>query len=234
MKENPDINKIISYIALRRAVGILGIALPFVLVIGSVMISDCDKIQSSISLYYHTVMRNMLVGTLCGVALFMFSYRGYDIRDRIAGILTCIFALGAAFFPTIMEASEFIPGCNIKPLKSNALVSTIHFVSATLFFLALSYFSLFLFTRTTDKNKENYTPEKKKRNKIYRTCGCIMLACIFLIALWFFVIKKKYPEFDNYRPVFWLETIALFAFGISWLVKGEVIWKDKEKEIVKE
>jgi hypothetical protein len=29
------------------------------------------------------------------------------------------------------------------------------------------------------------------------------------------------------KPVFWLESIAVVAFGISWLVKGEAIFKDQ-------
>ena len=27
-------------------------------------------------------------------------------------------------------------------------------------------------------------------------------------------------------PVFWIETLGLFAFAFSWLVKGEVLLKD--------
>jgi hypothetical protein len=29
-----------------------------------------------------------------------------------------------------------------------------------------------------------------------------------------------------FNPVFWLETIAILAFGVSWLTKGEAILKD--------
>jgi hypothetical protein len=28
-------------------------------------------------------------------------------------------------------------------------------------------------------------------------------------------------------PVFWLETVALWAFGVSWFVKGETVFTDK-------
>ena len=78
---------LISYLYLRKAVGFLGLALPIVLVLGSVLVSNCDEIQSSISDYYHTLMRDVLVGTLCGIALFLFTYKGYDKRDNIAGTL---------------------------------------------------------------------------------------------------------------------------------------------------
>ncbi len=55
-----------------------------------------------------------------------------------------------------------------------------------------------------------------------------MLLCIALIALYWTVLEKKYPGLDDMHPVFWLESIALWAFGISWIVKGEIILKDKE------
>lgn len=30
-----------------------------------------------------------------------------------------------------------------------------------------------------------------------------------------------------YRPIFALETLAVIAFGLSWIVKGEAILKDE-------
>jgi len=32
---------------------------------------------------------------------------------------------------------------------------------------------------------------------------------------------------ERYAPIFWLEGIAVIAFGVSWLTKGEAILKDK-------
>ena len=29
------------------------------------------------------------------------------------------------------------------------------------------------------------------------------------------------------RPIFWLEVVGLVAFGFSWLVKGETLWRDR-------
>jgi len=36
-----------------------------------------------------------------------------------------------------------------------------------------------------------------------------------------------------YNPLFWLETLAILAFGVSWIVKGEAILKDEVKEVRK-
>ncbi len=218
-------NLVISYLTLRRSIGILALTLPFILLIGSIVCGGCEEIQQSISGYYHTAMRNVLVGVLCAVALFLFSYRGYELRDNIAGDLAALFALGVAFFPTSSICP--LPNCNIAPVFEIKIISTLHFVSATLFFLTLSYFSLVLFTKS-NVDKKNIKQPKKNRDFVYKVCGYIMLSCIGLIAFYFFVLDEKYIA--QYNPVFWLETIALMAFGFSWLTKGEVLWIDVAEE----
>ncbi|MHC1705386.1 MAG: hypothetical protein AB9846_15880 [Tenuifilaceae bacterium] len=51
---------IISYKALRRLIGILGILLPVICIIGGFWFAK-DPVQQSISLYYYTNMRDFLV-----------------------------------------------------------------------------------------------------------------------------------------------------------------------------
>ncbi|MEX0988668.1 MAG: hypothetical protein WD052_14415 [Bacteroidales bacterium] len=212
--------KLISYLTLRRAVGILGVAFPIVLVTGSILIGNCDEVQSSISAYYHTMMRNIFVGLLCAIALFLYAYKGYNKADSIAGNLGCIFALGVAFFPT--SITEPLSACIPEPVENN-IISTIHFASAAGLFLVLSFFSIVLFTKKGD----NPTKMKIKRNMLFRICGYIMLASIGLIALYSgFSSNKRVASFQEYDPIFWLETLALWAFGLSWLVKGRTIMTD--------
>jgi hypothetical protein len=55
---------VISYLLLRKVIGILGFTLPFILSIGAYLISRTG-IQSSLSSYYYTDMRNVFVGVLC-------------------------------------------------------------------------------------------------------------------------------------------------------------------------
>ena len=56
-----------------------------------------------------------------------------------------------------------------------------------------------------------------------------MILCVVLLALYFFFLKEKYPQLTEYNTVFWLESIALWAFGTSWLVKGQLVMKDRPK-----
>jgi hypothetical protein len=213
---------VISYQTLRKAVGVLGMLLPVVLAAGAPLFSNCPFIQESISDYYYTNMGNVFVGTLCAVGLFLFSYNGYDRRDMIASKLACIFALGVAFWPTTGPDAGSV--CNILQRNSNSWANTIHHISAALFFTTLAYFSLFLFT----KSSGHPTSNKKKRNKVYKVCGYIILACILLLFL-YFKVPLLQSWWAGYKPVFILETISLWAFGISWLTKGEFILKDKQR-----
>lgn len=203
---------VISYLTLRKAIGFLGLFLPLILVIGGWIETGHPGVEPSISDYYYTNMRNGFVGVMAAVALFLYAYLGYDAVDRIAGNLGCIFALGVAFFPTTPE------------LQDPDLTGTLHFVFAVLFFATLVFFSLFLFTRT--RNVHQMTARKKTRNTVYHICGYIMIACILSMALYFFVFENKYPWLDQAHPVFFLESLALVAFGVSWLVKGGFILKD--------
>ncbi len=206
METNNKESLVISYLTLRIVVGVLGVTLPIILVLGSLIFREDEIIQRSISMYYYTHMRNALVGILCAVALFLFSYKGYDYKDNIAGHFAGIFALLVAFCPAEGSYSRII-----------------HLVSAVLFFLTLVYFSLFLFTKGSDSPSE----QKILRNKIYKICGFIILACVVLLILFFVLPQNFRDRLSDYKPLFWLESLALWAFGCSWLIKGEFLFKDE-------
>lgn len=201
--------KTYSYLALRKAVGWIGILLPFVLALGVIIDSGKSDLIPSISHYYYSVMGDVFVGAICAVALFMFFYCGYDKRDDRAGNIAGFFAIGLALFPT----TQFHP---------TELIGYIHFACAAIFFLTLSYYSLFLFTLTVEGEKPK--GRKLARNRIYITCGVIMIACLIAIAIYSFVTDDT----TKTRFIFWAESIALVAFGISWLTKGETIFQDTE------
>ena len=219
-KQKPD-SLIIHYLTLRKSVGILGIFLPFVLVFGVKLLSKCNIIQDSISDYYYTKMGHYMTGTLCAVSLFLFSYKGYGPKDYWAGKAASLFALGVAFFP----CSNYQPlsACKVLQLKGDDTINIIHFTAAALLFLTLSFFSLILFT----KGAQHPTKRKLQRNVIYRICGIIIILCILLIFL-YSVIPTLHNTFKDYKPIFWLEFLALEAFGFSWLTKGQALLPDKK------
>jgi hypothetical protein len=210
--KNSDL--VISYLTLRRAVGAIGMGLPFVLVTGSVVIRywcpcSCSApsaiLQDSISDYYGTPLRNLFVGLLFAVALFMFSYKGYE-NDHVAGKLASAFAVLVALFPTT------------SPCR---WIRSVHALSAASLFSVFAVFSWFLFTKTDQSTPR---PEKLERNRVYRFCGAGIAACIVSIGL--YSLLPDDTPLASLRPVFWLETLALELFGVSWATKGEVWLKD--------
>lgn len=209
---------LISYMTLRKLVGILGIILPFVLVFGAKLIFNNSSIESSISYYYHTGMRDVFVGCMVGIGMFFFSYKGPEKIDGIMGNLSGLFATGLALFPTT---------ASVELGSGSLLIGRIHFTLATLFFLSLAYFSLFLFTKS--KPDQLPTAQKLVRNKVYKICGFIMLLCLLCIFLYFQFLEERYQALKELKPVFWLESIALWAFGLSWITKGEMILGDLEQ-----
>lgn len=212
---------VLSYLTVRKLIGILGFFFPLILVLGSICIGGCKEIQISISNYYHTNMSDVFVGYVCTLSIFLFAYKGYDIADRIVSALAGIFGVIVALMPTSLK--DPLPYCNILcNVQTYKVIGIIHLISAGLFILSLAYFTLFLFT----KGETTPTPQKIIRNKIYKGSGYIMLGCIALLIVFFALPDAIASGLLKYKPVFWLETIAFLAFGFAWLVKGEFLLKD--------
>ncbi len=128
-QSSPQWSLVLSYLGLRKAVGIIGFALPFVLAFGKILLQG-PGIQSSISGYYYTDMRNIFVGSLCAIGVFLMSTKGYDRRDEVAGILACVFAIGVALFPTTPD---------VGATPQDKYIGTLHLSFAALLFLTLGY-----------------------------------------------------------------------------------------------
>jgi len=198
---------VVSYLTLRKAVGSLGIAFPVILAVGCWASGGCVGLESSMSQYYGTDMRDIFVGVLFSIGLFLFAYRGYSRQDEIAGKLASGFAVGVALFPIT------------SPVPA---IRDTHYACAASFFLTLSYFSLVLFTKTDQARPAH---RKRMRNTVYRVCGIAILVCMGLIAV--FESVGRATPLAEVRPVFWLESLTLWAFGISWITKGEAILRDR-------
>jgi heme A synthase len=220
--------EIISYYTMRRAIGILGISLPLILWAGAFLFGGCREVQGSISTYYHTNMRNIFVGFNCAVALFLFAYRGHDWRDNLAGYLGCIFVLGVAFLPC--NVSSVDQPCLIQPARQNLMVGQMHNLCALLYFIVLIVYALFLFPKThmdmVTGEKIYMGQQKKRRNVVYYICGSIMTLSLIAILVYMWILDIRYPNLRRHVPIFWLETVMLLAFGISWLTKGQLFFKD--------
>lgn len=207
---------VLSYHALRQAVGCIAISLPVALLLWSLVAGGKQQIPFAISAYYYTPMRDVLVGSLCAIGFFNLCARGYDWRDELAGLVSAISALGLAFCPT------WPPGGGDRLAQR---LSEAHHFFAELFFATLAVMCLVLF-RTTAVNR-TLTRAKRRRNMVYLVCGIVMLVC----GVVDFVCQqmRPIPTWGPVGSIFCCEFVALEAFGIAWLVKGKTFRKNKRR-----
>ena len=203
-------DQIVSYYALRILIGATGMLLPILLILGNLIANSSLQIEFSVSDYYdNSTAGDILVGVLFVLGFFLMTYKGYEKVDSRAANLGCVFALGVALFPTT---------------STNHVVYIMHFVFAVLLFSVFIFFSIYLFRKT---GPGKCTKQKDKRNMVYLVCGIVMIVCIAGIAvgmIWLQQFSK------TWHLVFWFESIALIAFGISWITKAEFLFmKDEGK-----
>lgn len=215
-----------SSVTLRKIIGILGMALPFLLFVSLYMSSGLTYPLQSISHYYFTRVSSIFVIVISLMAIFLIVYKGKEPVDFYMSLIAGIFALLLVLFPT-SNITDICCDINKKYSVTNLTESgfriTLHYISAAIFLLCLSFMSLFLFTRS-DKSPEKRGSKKILRNRIYRICGVLMIIAVLII----FVGGVMYPTeyYDKHQLTFWMETVAVESFGISWLIKGKTLFKD--------
>ncbi len=222
----------------KRFLGFLAIAFPFLLLVGR-MLFDGFGMKDSISDYYYTSMKNVLVGGLVALAILLICYR-YARVDDVASTIAGLCAIGVAIFPT--APSDHVPTAR------EMTTGTAHYVFAAAFFLILAFYAIFIFTEpfapfprfrrsmwrvllrhfgvvAPRSPSHGATRRKRQRNTVYLGCGGVIITCIVLLLIPR-IFHFALPAVLHY--VFWLETLAVCAFGFAWVVKGEVLLKDQE------
>lgn len=192
----------------RQLIGYIGLVLPFLLIFIAIARDGEEQWRAleSVSAYYYTGAVAAFVGMLVALALFLFTYRGFDNEhhwaDRWAANIAACAALVVAFFPTVAPSG-------VDPLKWwTPMMGVIHHVAAVVLFSMFAVFALWLFRLTAEG--EPPAAGKRRRNTVYTICGIVIVGCI----LWAGINGR------NGSPIFWPESIALIAFAVSWLVKG--------------
>ena len=217
-----------SQVTLRKLVGILGVLMPLLLFIFLFIDTNYSSLLESISHYYYTRAAGVFVIIISLLAIFLLVYKGHARVDFYVSAIAGIFALLVVLFPT-NNISTICPDpennyYSVTILKASPFRQHFHYVSAGIFLLSLAYMSFFLFTRS-DKPAADRTPAKKLRNKIYRFCGVMMVLAILVIFAGFLGCINE-PFYTDHHLTFWMETVAVEFFGLSWLIKAEVLLKD--------
>lgn len=206
---------VVSYVGVRRAIGISGLFLP--LALGPVGLLFGIDIQDNMSSYYHTPLRDIFVGTLCAIGVFLYCYQGNDWVENWTANLGCVTALGVALFP--LDA-------NSDPLYQRSMIGYLHSASGGAFFLTLAFYSLFHFPSSRSANTEQ-EPHAAQRDFVYRASGVVILLSMMAMGTYLFLIPLDWKIVCNrFNVLFWLEWIAIWAFAAAWLIKGRTILTD--------
>ena len=211
-------NDVFTYRRLRRAIGYLGFVLPVVLVAFSFIPYFKTELQPSISDYYYSNLRDIYTGTLAAVGLFMICYKGHGNisiwkNDQLLTNVAGVMAIGVALIPIDPE---------FEPLEVYTLIpydypwlSWLHYGFAALLFGIFALLAINVFT-IGQRESEEIPVSTFNENRIYRFCGGAIILLIFLIP-----VSERFRLFKYSTLI--LEALALFFFGIAWLIKGRAL-----------
>ena len=193
---------------MRIMIGILGILLPWLVAL--ITLSWPESISIT---YYSLFAVGTFMVVLGSAGILLINYKGYSKIDDIFATIAGVFGILICLFP-MTYLPDPATKTGILHLPSN-ISNIFHCISAFGFFGTLAFMSFFLFTKTSDKS--NMTKKKKIKNIIYRVCGIGMMAAFLLLLLNFI------PNFAPYNLTWIVEAVALFFFGVSWIVKSDSI-----------
>lgn len=219
MKGNIDILN--SYNRIRKLVGVLGLLLPILIVLAY------WGFLPSISLYYYTRSAVFFIAILAAFGLLLISYQGYEPKENEKGLSDNLVShiggfaiLIVVLVPTCCTRTE-LSICHVCASDSfclfghtNKTINIFHLLSAGIFFFFMGYMSLVNFRRGTDK----------KYHFMYKLCGYIIWFSLLILIIEF-AIRLTHLGRGYITPydVYILETVMVFAFAISWLLKGRTI-----------
>lgn len=202
-----------SYVIMRNGIGVLGLALPIVLIAGG----GIDQVQGSLSAYYHHspghpaqygngTMRDAFVGILCAIGAFLFFYRGHSLQEdialNIAGVAAVVIALCPMDWPIDLS-------------RGSSVTEQVHMIFATTFFVTIAYVCVFRAGDTLCIMED--AVRRRVFRRVYVTLGIIMLATPALISILRLLAR---PPADSDHTTLLIEVSGVWVFASFWLIKG--------------
>lgn len=210
-----------TFITQQRVIAVLSFFLPLFLIGWSIL--SGQGIRGSISEYYYTPVRDVFVGTLSALALFLWSYRGYhptnpELRaDRVVAKIASVAAALTALAPLKPRGADW--SCTLLQCVVGVDITYwIHNIAAAVFLTALAVFCLILFPMSAIPNRD-----MGRNLVIYGVSGATMIIAVLLMVLWTFLPVEIYFMLGKYKPILFLETVALMAFATSWLLRSSAV-----------
>jgi hypothetical protein len=199
-----------GFLLLRQVIGWIGTLLPIAMIAGEATFYPSSPLPIDLSSYYYTPMRNILVGSLCVLGIFLMLYEVGLFAERWTTNVAGLGALGVGLFPGLPSASHHT--------TSEAVVGDIHVGFASLAFVALSV-TIWRFARA-DSDGPGSEPPSHGEAIYYRVSAIVML--VFLALTGVANLIPVSVQKDTLL-LFIFEGLSVITFGVSWLVKGRAL-----------
>jgi len=195
-----------TYLLLRKAIGWIGTLLPFVVIIGELGFGS-GPLPNSLSDFYYTPMRNILVGALCVLGVFLLLYDVTVKFDRWVTNAAGLGVLGVAFLP----GSPAVPHLT----TSEEVIGNLHVVFAAIAFIGLAV-TMWRFGEAISDGPGAAAPSSRA-TVFYRASACLMM--VFVIGSGGAILLPLSIQ-NSTLAIFDTEALAIVTFGVCWLVKG--------------
>jgi hypothetical protein len=208
-----------SYLIMRIVVGALGVALPVMLVLGDDRLGGEPVPRDSLSAYYYSGVRELFVGALAAIAVFLVCYRVAERSwDNALSLLAGGAVLAVAVFPTGPPArvEELTP---LQRTFGEQLVQTIHFTAAGVFIASLAVISFFFGVREGARPAQE---GKRRSPRFWRNYHWFWAGAILAAVLWIGAteLTDGLAIWERSKTLLIGEWVAVWAFAASWLFKG--------------
>ena len=202
-----------SYLFMRVFVGALGVALPLALVLGDGLVLGGDPFpRSSLSAYYYSGVRDVFVGTLSAIGVFLVTYKVAErTLDNTLSTLAGVAVGLVALLPTGLPGGD--QPTPLQELLGVSTVETIHYVSAAAFIGSLAVISFFFGVR---EGSRPHLPGRRSPafwRWFHWACGAAIVVSLLWIAVTQFAGGPS-------RSLLIGQWVAVWAFGASWFAKG--------------
>lgn len=214
VRERPnDPSYVRSYIFTRYAIGALGVALPPALVfLEPLLFNGQPFLRGSLSAYYYSGMRELFVGALWAIGVFLFVYKLPDFTwESLLSTLAGAAAVVVALFPTGRPGS----GVDLTPLQlrlGESVVEGVHYGAAVAFIGLLAPIT-YLFGREEGRTDRPNRPPRPAWKTFHWLCAGLILVGAGLAI---FAGITGGPD----KGLLFAEWLAIWAFGASWLMRA--------------
>jgi len=196
----------------RQFIGIMGAILPIAIWISAGVFGGHGFFLPSISATYYMNSVAIFMMLMGAASVFLIFYQGYDLTDARISKIAGVGGLVLSLFPVSYGSTVH----NFLQLPMY-ITNVLHLTGAIMFFAGISWMMLFQFTKSAKDIEKG--SRKALRNKIYKVCGITMIAGL--------IAGFGGARIFGFSPcIYFGEAIALWAFGVGFLVKGNVLLKD--------